>query len=113
MVTTPDFTIDFAAKRVLRDGEAVRLTPDQWRIVEVLVRHPGRWSRYAELLHDVWGPGYGTETNYLRVFMTHIRERSSPSPPSLDTSSPSPGWAKVSGRRLLPADTRLSGLSRR
>jgi two-component system KDP operon response regulator KdpE len=80
VVTTPDFTIDFAAKRVLRDGELVRLTPRQWRIVEVLVRNRGRLVTYAELLHDVWGPGYGTETNYLRVFMTHIRQRLEPEP---------------------------------
>jgi len=80
VVTTPDFTIDFAAKRVLRDGEAVRLTPRQWRIVEVLVRNTGRLVTYSELLHDVWGPGYSTETNYLRVFMTHIRQRLEPEP---------------------------------
>ncbi len=80
VVTTPDFTIDFAAKRVLRDGVLVRLTPLQWRIVEVLVRNRGRLVTYAELLHDVWGPGYGTETNYLRVFMTHIRQRLEPEP---------------------------------
>jgi len=80
VVTTPDFTIDFAAKRVVRDGEVVRLTPRQWRIVEVLVRNQGRLVTYTELLHDVWGPGYGTETNYLRVFMTHIRQRLEPEP---------------------------------
>jgi two-component system KDP operon response regulator KdpE len=80
VVTTPDFTIDFAAKRVVRDGAVVRLTPRQWRIVEVLVRNQGRLVTHAELLHDVWGPGYGTETNYLRVFMTHIRQRLEPEP---------------------------------
>jgi two-component system KDP operon response regulator KdpE len=80
VVTTPDFTIDFAAKRVVRDGEVVRLTPRQWRIVEVLVRNQGRLVTHAELLHDVWGPGYATETNYLRVFMTHIRQRLEPEP---------------------------------
>jgi two-component system, OmpR family, KDP operon response regulator KdpE len=80
VVTTPDFTIDFAAKRVLRGDEVVRLTPRQWRIVEVLVRNKGRLVTYSELLHDVWGPGYSTETNYLRVFMTHIRQRLEPEP---------------------------------
>jgi two-component system KDP operon response regulator KdpE len=80
VVTTPDFTIDFAAKRASRGDEVVRLTPRQWRIVEVLVRHQGRLVTYAELLHEVWGPGYRTETNYLRVFMTHIRQRLEPEP---------------------------------
>lgn len=83
VVTTPDFTIDLAAKRVLRDGEVIRLTPRQWRIVEVLVRNRGRLVSYEELLHDVWGPMYRTETNYLRVFMTQIRQRLEP-----DSSAP-------------------------
>ncbi|WP_432476118.1 response regulator [Nocardioides sp. GXQ0305] len=80
VVSTPDFTIDFAAKRVLRDGEPVRLTPRQWHIVEVLVRNRGRLVSYEQLLHDVWGPAYRTETNYLRVFMTQIRQRLEPEP---------------------------------
>jgi two-component system KDP operon response regulator KdpE len=78
VVTTPDFTIDFAAKRVRRDGEVVRLTPTQWHIVEVLVRNAGRLVTYEQLLHEVWGPGYGNETNYLRVFMTQIRQKLEP-----------------------------------
>lgn len=80
VVTTPDFTIDFAAKRVMREGRPVRLTPRQWHIVEVLVRGGGRLVSHEELLREVWGPGYGTETNYLRVFMTQIRQRLEPEP---------------------------------
>jgi two-component system KDP operon response regulator KdpE len=78
LVTTPDFTIDFAARQVRRDGELVRLTPTQWRIVEVLVRNAGRLVTYEQLLHEVWGPAYGNETNYLRVFMTQIRHKLEP-----------------------------------
>ena len=102
VVSTPDFTIDFAAKRVLRDGEPVRLTPRQWRIVEVLVRNSGRLVTYGELLHDVWGPGYGTETNYLRVFMTHIRQRLEPEPgrPRYFITEPGMGY-----RFQLPTDS--------
>lgn len=80
VLVTDDFTIDFAAKRVLRDGAPVRLTPRQWHIVEVLVRHRGRLVGYEQLLQEVWGPGYRTETNYLRVFMTQIRQRLEPEP---------------------------------
>ncbi|MGE0795312.1 MAG: response regulator [Microbacteriaceae bacterium] len=78
VVTTPDFTIDFAAKQVRREGELVRLTPTQWHIVEVLVRNAGRLVTYEQLLHEVWGPTYGKETNYLRVFMTQIRQKLEP-----------------------------------
>jgi two-component system KDP operon response regulator KdpE len=78
VVTTPDFTIDFTAKQARRDGEIVRLTPTQWHIVEVLVRSAGRLVTYDQILHEVWGPTYGKETNYLRVFMTQIRQKLEP-----------------------------------
>lgn len=80
VVTTPDFTIDFAAKQATRGGEPVHLTPRQWHIIEVLVRNQGRLVTHQQLLHEVWGPNYGQETNYLRVFMTQIRQRLEPEP---------------------------------
>jgi two-component system KDP operon response regulator KdpE len=80
VVTTPDFTIDFAAKQARRGDETVRLTPTQWHIVEVLVRNAGRLVTYEQLLQEVWGPSYGKETNYLRVFMTQIRQKLEPEP---------------------------------
>ena len=81
VVTTPDFTIDFAARQARRNGAVVRLTPTQWHIVEVLVRNAGRMVTYEQLLREVWGPNYGKETNYLRVFMTQIRHKLEPDPP--------------------------------
>jgi two-component system KDP operon response regulator KdpE len=80
VLTTPDFTIDFAAKQVRRHEEVVHLTPTQWHIVEVLVRNAGKLVTYEQLLHEVWGPTYGKETNYLRVYMTQIRQKLEPEP---------------------------------
>jgi two-component system KDP operon response regulator KdpE len=80
VIVTPDFTIDFAAKQARRGDETVRLTPTQWHIVEVLVRNAGRLVTYEQLLQEVWGPSYGKETNYLRVFMTQIRQKLEPEP---------------------------------
>ena len=80
VLTTPDFTIDFTAKQVRRGAELVRFTPTQWHIVEVLVRNTGRLVTYEQVLHEVWGPSYGKETNYLRVFMTQIRHKLEPEP---------------------------------
>ena len=99
VVETPDFTIDFAAKRVTRAGLAVRLTPRQWRIVEVLVRGTGRLVTHEQLLREVWGPGYGTEKNYLRVFMTQIRQRLEPEPsrPRYFVTEPGIGFRFVDG----------------
>jgi two-component system KDP operon response regulator KdpE len=77
-IETADFIIDFTAKQVRRDGAAVRLTPTQWHIVEVLIRNAGRLVTYEQLLQEVWGPTYGKETNYLRVFMTQIRQKLEP-----------------------------------
>ncbi|WP_375000565.1 response regulator transcription factor [Aeromicrobium sp. CTD01-1L150] len=107
VLTTADFSIDFAAKRVMREGEPVRLTPRQWHIVEVLVRNQDRLVSYEQLLQEVWGPGYRTETNYLRVFMTQIRQRLEPEPPSPRYFLTEPGM----GYRFENAGTETSGRS--
>jgi two-component system KDP operon response regulator KdpE len=76
VVTTGTCAIDLAAKRVTgRDGAEIRLTPTEWQIVEVLVRHAGKLVPQRQLLQEVWGPQYATETNYLRVFMAQIRRK--------------------------------------
>ncbi len=74
-VVTEGFTVDLAAKRVTRDGEDVHLTPKEWDIVEVLVRNPGRLVSQRQLLQQVWGPEYETETEYLRVLMGRVRRK--------------------------------------
>ena len=77
-VVTEAFTIDLAAKRVTNGYGEVRLTPTEWHLVEVLVRNAGRLVTQGALLREVWGPEYGTETNYLRVYMAHIRRKLEP-----------------------------------
>jgi two-component system, OmpR family, KDP operon response regulator KdpE len=80
-VTTPTFAVDLAAKKVLAaDGSLVRLTPTEWHVVEILVRHPGKLVSQRQLLQDVWGPRYENETNYLRVYMAQIRRKLEPEP---------------------------------
>jgi two-component system KDP operon response regulator KdpE len=69
------FTVDLAAKKVQRGGADVRLTPTEWHLLEVLVRNPGRLVGQKRLLQEVWGPAYGTETNYLRVYMAQLRRK--------------------------------------
>ncbi|WP_181785689.1 response regulator [Streptomyces phytophilus] len=75
VVTTDAFTVDLAAKKVNRDGADVRLTPTEWHLLEVLVRNAGRLVSQKQLLKEVWGPSYGTETNYLRVYMAQLRRK--------------------------------------
>ncbi len=80
-VATDAFSIDLVSKKV-RDscGDEVRLTPTEWQIIEVLVRHAGKLVPQPQLLHEVWGPEYEKETNYLRVFMAQIRRKLEPNP---------------------------------
>jgi two-component system KDP operon response regulator KdpE len=81
IVQTDDFTVDLAAKKVVAsDGAAVRLTPTEWHLVEILVRNPGKLVSQRQLLHEVWGPRYEEETNYLRVYMAQIRRKLEPDP---------------------------------
>jgi two-component system, OmpR family, KDP operon response regulator KdpE len=81
VVTTPDFTVDLAAKRVQRDGDGdVRLTPTEWQLLEILVRNRGRLVTQRQLLQEVWGPAYESESNYLRVYVAQLRRKLEPEP---------------------------------
>ncbi|MGD0166726.1 MAG: response regulator [Gaiellaceae bacterium] len=80
LVSTPDFTVDLAAKHVRRGETDVKLTPTEWEIVEMLVRNSGRLVTQRQLLQAVWGPAYEKETNYLRVYMAQIRRKLEPDP---------------------------------
>jgi two-component system KDP operon response regulator KdpE len=100
LVTTPDFTIDLVAK-VARDaaGAEVRLTPTEWGVVEVLVRNRGRLVSQRQLLREVWGPQYVDETNYLRVYLAHVRRKLEPTPsrPRYFLTEPGMGYRFVPG----------------
>ena len=80
VVTTDAFTIDLAAKRITAGGAEVRLTPTEWHLLEILVRHPDQLVTQRQLLHEVWGPRYETETNYLRVHLANLRRKLEPEP---------------------------------
>ncbi|GAA1714248.1 response regulator [Isoptericola hypogeus] len=75
VVTAGRLRIDLARRVVERDGVEVRLTPTEWSLLEVLVRHRGRMVGRTQLLQDVWGPGYDTETHYLRVYTAQLRRK--------------------------------------
>lgn len=80
-VANDHFTVDLAAGRVLRaDGEPVHLTPKEWGIVAALARRPDQLVLQHDLLRQVWGPQYGDEGNYLRVYLTQIRKKLEPDP---------------------------------
>ncbi len=57
------------------NGEPVRLTPTEWRLLEILIRHPGQLVSGRQLLTEVWGPAYQQSTNYLRFHMAGLRRK--------------------------------------
>jgi two-component system KDP operon response regulator KdpE len=80
VVSTATFTVDLAAKRVVRDKAEVHLTPTEWGILEQLVRNQGKLVGQRQLLREVWGPAYRKETNYLRVYLAQLRRKLEPDP---------------------------------
>jgi two-component system, OmpR family, KDP operon response regulator KdpE len=75
-----DLVIDLAAKRVIRQGDDVRLTPTEWHLLEVLLRNPGKLLSRNQLLTEVWGPGYADATGNLRLYMAQLRRKLEPDP---------------------------------
>jgi two-component system KDP operon response regulator KdpE len=71
----PDLEIDFDARRVRANGKDVRLTPKEFDVLRYLVAHAGRPVPHRELLQAVWGPDYGDEPEYLRVFINQVRKK--------------------------------------
>ena len=70
-----ELRIDQSTRRVtLRDGE-VHLTPTEYKLLTLLVRHAGKVLTHRQLLKEVWGPGSTHETQYLRVFMAALRQK--------------------------------------
>ena len=80
VVTTDAFTVDLGRRTVTKPSGPVKLTPTEWHLVEVLVRNAERLVDHRQLLQEVWGPAYGRETNYLRVYMAQIRRKLEPEP---------------------------------
>ena len=80
VIETAHFTIDLVAKRATAGGVDVHLTPKEWQLVELLVRNPGKLVSQRQVLQEVWGPQYETETDYLRVFIAAVRRKLEPEP---------------------------------
>jgi two-component system, OmpR family, KDP operon response regulator KdpE len=79
-VSVGDVVVDMPARRVTRAGEDVHLTPIEFDLLRTLLRHRGKLVTHRQLLREVWGPGYDTETHYLRVHFAHVRAKIEPDP---------------------------------
>jgi two-component system KDP operon response regulator KdpE len=89
-----DLDIDFEARRVRANGKDVRLTPKEFDVLRYLVAHSGRPVTHRELLQAVWGPDYGDEPEYLRVFINQVRKKieANPAKPKYVLTEPWVGY---------------------
>jgi two-component system KDP operon response regulator KdpE len=72
---TEDLRVDLAARRVEVGGQEVHLTPIEFKLLAILVRHAGKVVTQRQLLVEVWGPGAAEQTHYLRVHMHGLRHK--------------------------------------
>jgi two-component system KDP operon response regulator KdpE len=84
-----DLEIDLSSRQVTRDGKGLHLTPTEFALLRELVLNRGKLLTHAQLLRRVWGPGYETETEYVRVYVRRLRAKLEPegSPPLILTQS--------------------------
>jgi two-component system KDP operon response regulator KdpE len=93
----PPLRVDFAARRVTVAGAPVHLTPIEYRLLTVLIRHAGRVLTHRQLLKEVWGPGYAERSHYLRVYMGQLRHKleADPARPRFLQTEPGVGYRFV------------------
>jgi len=83
IIKAGDFEIDLQTRRVHAHGKEIRLTPKEFELLRYLVSHPNIPVPHMKLLQVVWGPDYGEEVEYLRVFINQLRKKI-----ELDSSNP-------------------------
>lgn len=70
-----DLKVDLLRREVTAHGQAIHLTPNEFRLLSVLIKHAGMVLTHRQLLKEVWGPGSGQENHYLRVYMNQLRQK--------------------------------------
>ena len=100
-----DVRVDLPHHEVTVAGRAVDLTPKEFGFLAVLARRPGRVITHRTILQEVWGPAYGTETQYLRVYASQLRRKldEDPTSPRLVTE-PGVGYRLVDRSPASPGD---------
>jgi two-component system, OmpR family, KDP operon response regulator KdpE len=86
--------IDLDGQSVTVDGRFVHLTPREYRILRLLALNPGKLLTHRTILREVWGPAYGSESNYLHVYMSQLRRKLEPDParPAYLVTEPGAGY---------------------
>jgi two-component system KDP operon response regulator KdpE len=86
--------VDLANRQVLLAGKEIKMTPTEYSLLRLLVRNAGKVVTHRQILREVWGPNYGDQTHYLRVYMAHLREKleANSSRPELLLTEPGVGY---------------------
>ena len=95
--------IDLESHEVTRDGKTVHLTAKEFKLLHFLIEHAGEVVSHRRLLQAVWGPDYGNEVEYLRVFINQVRKKIEPDPqnPRYLLTEPSMGYRLVRSAAAL------------
>lgn len=102
-----DLEIDLVKKLVKLRDKPIHLTPTEYRLLEAMATNPGKLLTHSWLLQRVWGPGYGTESNYLRLFVRQLRQKlgDTPAQPRWITTEPGLGYRWLLESEPAPAST--------
>jgi two-component system, OmpR family, KDP operon response regulator KdpE len=89
-----ELRIDLVRREVTRAGEPVHLTPIEYKLLVLFAQHAGKVLTHRQILKEVWGPGYATQTHYVRVQMAELRKKieSDPARPKLLVTEPGVGY---------------------
>ncbi|MGA3180563.1 MAG: response regulator [Verrucomicrobiota bacterium] len=94
-----DLEVDLAGRVVRRKGQEIKMTPTEYSLLRLLVRNAGKVVTHRQILREVWGPAYGDQTHYLRVYVAHLREKleADPGRPELLITEPGVGYRLAAG----------------
>lgn len=89
--------VDLSLRLVKRSGETVHLTPTEYKLLATMVRNAGKVMTHTQLLREVWGAGYAERAHYLRIYMTHLRQKleDNPARPAHITTETGVGYRLV------------------
>jgi len=102
VVTVGRLTLDLEKHRLAVDGEPTALTPNEYDLLRLFMRNEGKLLTHPAILREVWGPAYGEESNYLHVYVSHLRRKIEPDPARPRYLLTEPGV----GYRLVDPSTR-------
>jgi two-component system KDP operon response regulator KdpE len=95
-----DLEMDLAARKVMVRGQEIKMTPTEYSFLRLLARNAGKVVTHRQILKEVWGPAYGEQTHYLRVYVAHLREKieADPARPELLLTEPGVGYRLAAER---------------